>query len=317
MKLAQNWVLNLKQVEPFLPLGNPTFDNPDFADAAYRVLIVRLSPFRDVDKSIPHLFLFQEVRQALPDAFIDLAFFPTAAQRERFERDDVPFLLGTQSLRSADEFDLILISNAYTLELINLPYLLIHSRIPLFSSQRGPEWPIIILGGSNALATQAIIREDGDSLVDGIFFGEGEGLVSRLVRFLEQNRSMDKQELLERAAQAQRLQAGRAAAHQGIQQTRRPVGEGLPDEFLGLSDPGAVAVFDLVPVHDGGDEVFQFLALLVRVRGGDQGGEDSGAHGGQRSPRPPDVQRGDVPVADGFFAGGLGGDGFEGEGDFD
>ncbi|HUX75622.1 MAG TPA: hypothetical protein VMY40_03145, partial [Anaerolineae bacterium] len=89
MKLAQNWVLNLKQVEPFLPLGNPTFDNPDFENASYRVLIVRLSPFRDVDKSIPHLFLFQEVRQALPDAFIDLAFFPTAAQRERFERDDV------------------------------------------------------------------------------------------------------------------------------------------------------------------------------------------------------------------------------------
>jgi len=34
------------------------------------------------------------------------------------------------------------------------------------------------------------------------------------------------------------------------------------------------------------------------------------------SPRPPDVQRADVPVADGFLAGGLGGDGFEGEGDF-
>jgi hypothetical protein len=51
--------------------------------------------------------------------------------------------------------------------------------------------------------------------------------------------------------------------------------------------------------------------------GGDQGGEDSGTHRGQWPPRPPDVQRGDVAVADGFLAGGLGGDGFEGEGDFD
>jgi len=239
MKLAQNWVLNLKQVEPFLPLGNPTFDNPDFENASYRVLIVRLSPFRDVDKSIPHLFLFQEVRQALPDAFIDLAFFPTAAQRERFERDDVPFLLGTQSLRSADEFDVILVSNAYTLELINLPYLLIHSGIPLFSSQRGPEWPIIILGGSNALATQAIIREDGDSLVDGIFFGEGEGLVSSLVRFLEQNRSMDKQELLERAAQETPGFWAAGSFHTTTKAICTPDATFLPVEYPILNSPEA------------------------------------------------------------------------------
>jgi len=200
VRLTRDWVLNREHPEPFLPFDNPTFGNPAFDAASYRVLILRLSPFRDVDRSIPHLFLFQEVRRVLSDAFIDLAFFPTVAQRERFERDDVPFLLGIQSLRSADEFDLILISNAYTLELINLPYLLIRSGIPLFSSQRGSEWPIIILGGSNAMATQAIIRQDGDSLVDGIFFGEGEGRVGDLVPFLQRNRSVEKERLLAQAA---------------------------------------------------------------------------------------------------------------------
>jgi hypothetical protein len=170
----------LPQAEPFLPFDNPTFGNPAFEETAYRVLIARLSPFRDVDRSLPHLFLFHEVRQALPGAFVDLAFFPTAPQREFFEREGIPFLISTQSLRSADEFDLVLISSAYTLELINLPYLLIRSGIPLFASQRGPEWPIILLGGSNAMAAQAVIRENGDSLVDGIFFGEGEGLVGKL-----------------------------------------------------------------------------------------------------------------------------------------
>ncbi|MBN1977381.1 MAG: radical SAM protein [Anaerolineae bacterium] len=170
----------LPQAEPFLPFDNPTFGNPTFEDAACRVLIARLSPFRDVDRSLPHLFLFHEVRRALPDAYIDLAFFPTAAQREFFERESIPFLIGTQSLRSTEEFDLVLISSAYTLELINLPYLLLRSGIPLFASQRGPEWPAILLGGSNAMAAQAVIGEDGDSLVDGIFFGEGEGLVGEL-----------------------------------------------------------------------------------------------------------------------------------------
>ena len=123
-----------KQIEPFLPFDNPTFGNPDFEDASCRVLIVRLSPFRDVDRSIPHLFLFQEVRRALPDAYIDLAFFPSASERALFEREDMPFLIGTQSLRSAGEFDLVLVSNAYTLELINLPYLLI---APASRSWRG------------------------------------------------------------------------------------------------------------------------------------------------------------------------------------
>jgi hypothetical protein len=161
--------------EVFLPAHNPTFGNPDYEDAPCRVLIARLSPFRDVDRSLPHLFLFQEVRRALPHAYVDLAFFPARAERALFEERGIPPLIGIQSRRSADDFHLILFSNAYTLELINLPYLLLRSGFPLWSSQRGPGWPLLILGGSNAMASQAIVRADGDSMVDGIFFGEGEG----------------------------------------------------------------------------------------------------------------------------------------------
>jgi len=193
-----------KQIEAFLPFANPTFNNPDFEDASCRVLIARLSPFRDVDRSIPHLFLFQEIRRALQEAFIDMAFFPSAGERALFEQEGIPHLIGVQSLRSAEEFDLVLISNAYTLELINLPYLLLRSGIPLFSSQRGSEWPMVILGGSNAMATQSIIRADGDSLVDGIFFGEGEGLVSELVRLWQHHLGADKRALLEQAGRQTR-----------------------------------------------------------------------------------------------------------------
>jgi radical SAM superfamily enzyme YgiQ (UPF0313 family) len=194
------WANRRGQIEASLPFDNPTFGNPEFQAASYRVLIVRLSPFRDVDRSMPHSFLFHEVRQALPEAFVDMAFFPSAAERRLFEQEGIPFLIGTQSLRPAKAFDLVLISNAYTLELINWPYLLIHSDVPLFSSQRGPEWPVIVLGGSNALATQSIIREDGDSLVDAIFFGEGEGWVGTLVSFLSQNRHRDRRQVLEQAS---------------------------------------------------------------------------------------------------------------------
>jgi hypothetical protein len=229
----------LRQPEPFLPFNNPTFGNPCFEEADYHVLIARLSPFRDVDRSLPHLLLFHEVRQALPRGYIDLAFFPTAGQRKVFEQEGIPFLLGTQSLRSADAFDLILVSNAYTLELINLPYLLLHSGIPLFASARGPEWPIILLGGSNALASQAIIREDGDCLADGIFFGEGEGAVGRLVRLLCDDGGRDKRASLQRtAAHVPGLWVA-GSLHESAKAVCQPLGLTLPSAYPILNTPEA------------------------------------------------------------------------------
>ena len=117
-------------------------------------------------------------------------FFLRGSIVSLYETQGIPPLIGVQSLHSVEDFDLVLFSNAYTLELINLPYLLLRcgqmasGGLPLWSSQRGAEGPILILGGSNAMASQAIVRADGDSLVDGIFFGEGEGRVGKLVSIL-------------------------------------------------------------------------------------------------------------------------------------
>ncbi len=243
MEPVADQIRELRQFDRFLPLDNPTFNNRrigtirKFRDAGYRVLIVRLSPFRDVDRSIPHLFLFQEVRRALPDAFIDLAFFPATSERAALERAGVAPLIGTQSLRTAEDFDLVLISNAYVLELINLPYLLIRSGIPLFCTQRGPEWPILILGGSNSMATQSIIQEDGDSLVDGIFFGEGEGLVGHVARLLRDDRGADKKKALARAAaQVPGLWVA-GAFHTTAKAVCRPQPQFLPTEYPILNSP--------------------------------------------------------------------------------
>jgi len=183
-----------------LPRPNPTFGNPSFEGADFRVLIARLSPFHDVDRSTPHLFLFQAVRRALPNAYIDLAFFPCRARREQLEQAGQPLLSGIQSCRPLQDFDLVLISNAYTLELVNLPYLLLRSGAPVMAGQRDPRWPPLILGGSNAMASQAIVAANGDSMVDAIFFGEGERRVERLVRLLYEQRRQDKGTRLARAA---------------------------------------------------------------------------------------------------------------------
>jgi len=156
--------------------------NPDWNDAAQRVLIVRLSPFEDVAGSSAHLFLFSQCRSELNRAYIDFAFFPDARDRAILSARSLPFYYGLESGRAPEDFDLILVSNAFTLELVNLGYLF-GPRLPSRSSARSRyegRLPIVILGGSNAAAAGAALfpgAEDeasSDSLVDGIFFGEGE-----------------------------------------------------------------------------------------------------------------------------------------------
>jgi radical SAM superfamily enzyme YgiQ (UPF0313 family) len=197
--LKRNWPL-FQQEQVYLPRGNPTFDNPPFDAAGMRVLVVRLSRFLDVDRSTPHLLLHQAVRRALPSAYVDVAFFPAHYDRQRLQEAGVPLLYGVQSLRPVQDFDVVLISNAYTLELVNLPYLLLHSGIPLLASDRGEGWPPLILGGSNAMAAQSIVTPGGDSLVDALFFGEGEEQVSALVRALHAHADRPRRERLQRAA---------------------------------------------------------------------------------------------------------------------
>ena len=193
---------SFQEVDLLWPRPNPTFGNPGFHEASLRVLIVRLSPFRDVVRSTPHLFLFQAVRRAIADAYIDIAFFPASHDRERWLRDGIPLLIGTQSWHDVADFDLVLISNSYTLELLNLPYLMLHSGMPLLASQRGEAWPPMVLGGSNAMACQAVVSPDGDSFVDALFFGEGEREVERFLRTFYRHNGLPKADRLRSAAQA-------------------------------------------------------------------------------------------------------------------
>lgn len=191
---------SLQQAGLLLPRPNPTFRNPSFAAASRRALIVRLSPFRDVDRSTPHLFLFQALRRALPDVYIDMAFMPPRPDRDRLMNAGVPLLYGSQSFRPVEDFDLVLVSNSYVLELVNLPFLLLHSGVPLLASQRDESWPPLIVGGSSAMACQALITPTGDSLADALFFGEGEGLVEQLVRCLSDQTEAGKHSRLACAA---------------------------------------------------------------------------------------------------------------------
>ncbi len=166
-----------------------SFGNPLWSGAPFRFLIVRLSPFAEVERSSPHSFLFRELRHALPEAYIDFSFFPSSWDRKILEEQGVPLMHGIASGRGAIDFDVILISNAYTLELVNLPLFLKGSGLPVSLSEREKgRYPILVMGGSNAFASAAAskVRIDGtvDTMVDAVYFGEGEGAVSRMAASL-------------------------------------------------------------------------------------------------------------------------------------
>lgn len=175
----------LYQAHGELAFGNPRWSE---ARAGAKFLIVRLSPFRDVQRSTPHEFLYREIRNAIPDAYIDFSFFPAARDRAILRQAGIPFIHGIASARAALDFDQILVSNAYTLELVNLAPALEASGIEptRLGRERAEQaghapYPLVVLGGSNAMASAALYDEaSGDALVDAVFFGEGEGWVGRL-----------------------------------------------------------------------------------------------------------------------------------------
>ena len=165
--------------------------NPEWDKATARILIVRLSPFTDVDISTSHQVLYSELASVEKSYFIDFSFFPSKDQRALYQKSGSPWFTSIIAGRSPKDFDLIMVSNAYALELINLPYLLTTAGMPLSARTRieTEAYPLIILGGSNAAAAGSVVAMNGkypasDALVDGIFFGEAEGVVTKLAYFL-------------------------------------------------------------------------------------------------------------------------------------
>jgi hypothetical protein len=180
----------LSATDALIPAVSRDMANPPWDEATARILILRLSPFADIAGSTSHLVLFSECRKALPGAYIDFGFFPDRRDRAALSSRGLPFFYALESGRDPRDFDLILVSNSFALELVNLPYLYSGSLIPMTASARASadlgDMPIIIMGGSNAACAGALVlpgpdrEESGDSLVDGIFFGEGEGAIGEI-----------------------------------------------------------------------------------------------------------------------------------------
>jgi hypothetical protein len=133
-----------------------------------KVLILRLSNSRDTAASSTHQVLAELSRIACPEALIDFAFLPSKRS---------PAVVGVQSGLAWSEFDVILVSNSFVQETINLPWLLSASGLSPWAYERPESFPPIILGGSNAFASQSLVCPDGRAVPDVLFFGEAEEML--------------------------------------------------------------------------------------------------------------------------------------------
>jgi len=145
-----------------------------------------------------HLVLFDEARRALPEAYLDFAFLPSMADRKRLSKKGIPWFFGRASGRFCSAFDILLISCSFTLEVLNLPWLLSQDNIPYSRNERlrNLRIPLLLLGGSSAVTTGCLIerKQDfcDDSLVDALFFGEGEDKIGKIVQIAAQGKKEGK-----------------------------------------------------------------------------------------------------------------------------
>ena len=137
------------------------------------VLLLRLSSLRDTAASSTHRLLADLVRSIRPDAEIDFAFLPPKR---------APRVAGLFTGRNLCDFDLILVTNAFVQEAVNLPWLLYANGVAAWASERPEAFPPILLGGSNVFAAQCLAQPDGTAVPDIFFFGEAE---ESLPRFIE------------------------------------------------------------------------------------------------------------------------------------
>lgn len=152
----------------------------EFDKREFKVLFTRLSTYFDTGYSFTHQILYQ-IAANTPGVFPDLSFLPPRNDISYFEKENVPWLLGTSTKKGALDFDLIGFSNSIVQEIINIPTMLEHSQIPLKKSERMKvqNIPLIIVGGANALYTSSIWSED--PIVDGIFVGESDQALRKIL----------------------------------------------------------------------------------------------------------------------------------------
>lgn len=104
-----------------------------------------------------------------PEIVCERAFLPTGEELEALRRGNTP-LLSIESQRPLSDFEILAFSISFENDFINLLAILNHARIPLKSSERALETPLIVAGGVATFLNPEPLAD----FVDVFLLGEAE-----------------------------------------------------------------------------------------------------------------------------------------------
>jgi radical SAM superfamily enzyme YgiQ (UPF0313 family) len=237
-----------------------TLPRAEFDQRQFRVLITRLSTWRDTAESFTHKLLYQ-IASRIDGVYPDLAYLPPPKDAALFDRDDVPWLLGTGSKRTGADFTVIAFSLSIVQELINVPAMLRKSGIPLSKKERmaDPSCPLVILGGASALFSSILFTND--PMVDGIFLGEDARVIADLFRLCKDSYSkkLSKSEILEKLMGIPGFFTPDGALHAKIYQAPTLAPEQLLESGPVMNDETCIGKADL-QISEGCAHLCNFCA---------------------------------------------------------
>lgn len=116
-----------------------------------------------------------------PEIVCERAFLPTGEELEAVRRGNTP-LLSIESQRPLSDFEILAFSISFENDFINLLAILNHARIPLKSSERALETPLIVAGGVATFLNPEPLAD----FVDVFLLGEAEEVLPEFMeRYLE------------------------------------------------------------------------------------------------------------------------------------
>jgi radical SAM superfamily enzyme YgiQ (UPF0313 family) len=127
-----------------------------------------------------------EILNRIPEVSCERVFLPDTLEMREYENSRRP-LLSLESQTPVRDFDVVAFSISFETDYLNMARMLRLSGVPLWSKDRGPRDPLIVMGGAASFLNPEPIAD----FTDVIGVGEGEILGPQLVDILLENQTKD------------------------------------------------------------------------------------------------------------------------------
>ena len=130
---------------------------------------------------------YQELHEYDPSWVTERILCPASAENDRMLRENDLQYLSLEGRMPPDAFDVICFSQQLIGDEVNLAGMLLDSGIPVLSSDRTEDHPLIIRGGASSYNPSVIM-----DVCDLFFMGEGEGVLAELLSMIQKGRASGK-----------------------------------------------------------------------------------------------------------------------------